>query len=81
MACQCGVVYFDVHFEIFVQSVSFQEADNGFCICIILVFGRFHRFRFDKECTFEATGTSIIAGDSQHLCQVFFFAFLICIQQ
>ena len=81
MASQCSVVYLDVHFEIFFQTVSFEEADNRFRIYIVLMFGRFHRFRFDQERTFETTGTGIVASQRQHLCQVFFFSLLIRVQQ
>ena len=61
--------------------MSFQESDYCFCIYIILMFCRFHRFRLNQESTFETTGTSIITSDGQHFCQVFFFTFLICIQK
>ena len=81
VARQSSVVHFDVHLEIFVQIVSLQEADNGFGVYIILVFCRFHRFRFNQEGTFEAAGTCIVAGDGQHLCEVLFLTLLVCIQQ
>ena len=81
VARQSSVVHFDVHLEIFVQIVSLQEADNGFGVYIILVFCRFHRFRFNQEGTFEAAGTGIVASDGQHLCEVLFLTLLVCIQQ
>ena len=81
MACQCGVVHFDVHFEVFVQTVGFQEADNRFRVCVILMLGRFHRFRLNQERTFEAACTGIVACNGQHLCKVFFFTLLVGIQQ
>ena len=81
MTGQSCMVYFNIHFEIFVEAMSFQEADYSFRIYIILVFSGLHRFRFDQESTFETTGTSIVTSDSQHLCQVFFFTFLICVQK
>ena len=81
VASQSSMVYFDVNFEIFIQTMSFQEADHSFRIYIILMLSRFHRFRFNQESTFKTTGTSIITSNSQHLCKVFFFTFLICIQK
>ena len=81
MASQSCVINLDVYFEIFIQTVSFQEADNSFSIYVILMFCRFHRFRLNQESTFEATSTCIVTSDSQHLRKVFFFTFLVSVQQ
>ena len=81
MSCKGGMIHFDIHFEVLIQSVSLQEADNCLCIDIILMLCRFHGFRFNQESALETTCTSIITGNGQHLCQMFFFAFLISIQQ
>ena len=81
VTCQSCVIHLDIYFEILIQTMSFQEADYSFRIYVILMFSRFHRFRFDQESTFETTGTGIVTSNRQHLCKVFFFTFLICVQK
>ena len=61
--------------------MSFQEADHSFGIYIVLMFGRFHWFGFNQESTFKTTCTGIVTGYHQHLSEMFFFTFLIRIQQ
>ena len=81
MAGQGSVVYFDIYLEVLVQIVGLQETYYGFSIHVILVLGRFHRFRLNQEGTGKAFGACIVAGDGQHLRQVFFFTFLVGVQQ
>ena len=45
------------------------------------MFGRFHRFRFDEESTFETFCTGIVASDGEHHGQMLFLPFLIGIEQ
>ena len=78
---QSSVVYFDIYFEVFVQTVCFQEADNSFSIYVVLVLAWFHRFRFNQESTLETFATCIVTSQFQHLSQVFFFTFLVSVQQ
>ena len=61
--------------------MGFQKADDGFRIHIILMLCRFHRLRFNKESSCKPVCTAIIAGDSQHLSQMFFFTLLVSIQK
>ena len=59
MACQCGVVHFDVHFEVFVQTMGLQEADNRFRVYVILMLGRVpSAFGSNQERTLEAACTA-----------------------
>ena len=76
-----GVVHFDVHLEVLVQAVSFEESDNRLGIDIILVLAGLHGFRFDEERSFEALGTCIVACHGEHGCHVFLLALLVGIEQ
>ena len=49
VTCQRRVVSFNVQFNLFFQTKLFQEAIDRRSIVIILMFGRFLRFRFDKQ--------------------------------
>ena len=81
MTGQRSMIHFDIHFEVLIQIMSFQEADDGFGVYIILMFGGFHRFGLDQECTGEAFAAGIVAGKGQHPCKVFLFTFLVRVQQ
>ena len=80
VSCQGCVVYLDVYLEVFLQAVCLQETDNRFSVHIILMLGRFHRFRLDQERTGEAFGTGIVTSHGQHLSEVLFFTFLVCVK-
>ncbi len=54
VACEGGVVYLDVYLKVVFKTVGFEEADDGFCVYVVLVLGGFHRLRLDKECAGEA---------------------------
>ena len=81
MSRKGGMVHFNVHFEVAFQPVSFQETDDGFGVDIILVLGRLHGFRLNQEGAFETLCAAIVTGNGEHLCQMFFFSFLVGIQQ
>ena len=81
MAGESGVVHFDVNLEVLVETMCFQEADHGFGVYIVLMFGGFHRLWLDQECTGETFGAGIVAGHGQHGCQMFLFALLVGIEQ
>ena len=81
MSSQSRVVHLDVHFEILVQPVCLQEADDGLRVHVILMLGGLHRLRLHKEGTLKATGTGIVAGHAQHRGQVFLLAFLVGVEQ
>jgi len=53
VTCQRRVVSFNVQFNLFFQTKLFQEAIDRRGIVIILMFGRFLRFRFDKQRALE----------------------------
>ena len=59
---QCGMVHLDVHLEVLLQTVRTEEADDGFRVHVVLVLGRFHRFRLDEERALEAFGAGVVAG-------------------
>ena len=80
MTSQRSMIHFNVHLEILVQPVSFQEPYHSFGIHIILMLSRLHRFGFNQEGTCKPFAPGIIAGDGQHLSQMFFLTLLICIQ-
>src|SRR5574344_1408098 len=75
MTCKSSVVHLDINFEVFIQIMSFKESNNCLCIYIMLMLAWFHWFRFDKECTFKAFGTSIVATFGQHHSQMLFLTF------
>ena len=75
------MVHLDVHLEVLLQAVCTEEADDGFRVHVVLVLGRFHRFRLDEERAFEAFGAGIVAGCLQHLCQMFLFTLHVGVQQ
>ena len=81
MTGQGCVVHFNIHLEILFQAMSLQETDNCFGIHIVLVLGRFHRFRFNEESTGESLCTGIVTSDGQHLSQMFLFTLLVSIEQ
>src|SRR5690606_36363803 len=62
---QGRVIGFDIQFEIFIQTVMTQEADNGFAVEIVLVLGRLHWLGFDQEVAFETISTTVITSHSQ----------------
>ena len=78
---QGSVVHLDVHFEILVQPVCLQEADDGLRVHVILMLGRLHRLRFHEEGALETAGTSIVTGHAQHRGQVFLLTFLVGVEQ
>src|SRR5580765_7670175 len=75
------MIYLNVQFKIFVQSIMTQKSNNSGRIVIVLMFGRFTRFWFDKKYTFESLFPRIITGKSKKFCQVILFAFHICVEQ
>ena len=81
MTGQRSMIHLDIHFEVLIQIMSFQEANDGFGIHVILMFGGFHRFGLNQECTGEAFAAGIVAGKDQHPCKVFLFTFLVRVQQ
>ena len=78
---QCCVIHFKIQFEIFFQSVAFQKSDNCFCIVIVLVFCRLHRFWFDKESSLETLASCIVARHCKEPCKVFFLTFHIGVKK
>ena len=76
-----GVVHLDVHLEVLVQAVCPEEADDGFCIDVVLVLCGLHRLRLDEESALEAFAAGIVAGHRQHRCHVFLFTLHVGVQQ
>src|SRR5690606_34814607 len=81
MSCQCRMVYFDIQFEIFIQSMLSQKANYRSCIVIILMLGRLHRLRLDEECSFETILSSIVPCYSKELSKMLSLTLHICIEQ
>ena len=80
MAGESGMVDFDIYFKIFIEAVCFKKTDYRFCICVVLVFHRFHRFGFDQECSLKTLATGIIPRFGQEEGEVGLFTLLIGIQ-
>ncbi|OAV73582.1 hypothetical protein Barb6_00076 [Bacteroidales bacterium Barb6] len=78
---KCGMVYFDVQGEVLVQTVMAEEADNGFRIDIVLMLGRFHRFRLNEEGSLEALFATVIACEGKQGGKMVFFALHVGIQK
>ena len=76
-----SVVNLNVHLEILVQTMCTKESNDCLGVHVILVLGRLHRLRFDKECTLKSVGTGIVASNGEHLCEVFLLALLVGIEQ
>ena len=62
MACQSGMVGFDVHLEVLVQVVVTQEADGSGSIKVVLVLHRLLGLGLDVEITGKADGAAILNG-------------------
>ena len=81
MAGQGGVVNLDVYLEVFLKAVGAEEADNGLCIYIVLVFCRLHRLGLDKEGALEALGAGIVTGSGEHFCKMVFLTLHLGVQE
>src|SRR5258708_5328912 len=60
MTGQCGVVYFYVELEIFIEAVVAQETYYSSAIIIVLMFGRLARLGLNKKYTFEPLFAGIV---------------------
>ena len=74
---ESSMVYLDIHLEVFIQTMSFEEANYSFCVYIILMLSRFHRLRLDEECACETFAASIVASQCKHSCKMLLFTFLV----
>ena len=54
VARECGMVAFDVDFDVLLQAVTAQEAVNRGDVVVVLVLGGFARFGFDEDGALEA---------------------------
>ncbi|CAH0323988.1 hypothetical protein SRABI106_04482 [Rahnella aquatilis] len=81
MTRQCGVVGLDIHFDLFFQAKLFQEAIDGSNIIIILMLGRFLRFRFDQQGALEANFVFVLNDHLHEATQLFAFLTKISIEQ
>ena len=75
------MVYLDIHLEVFIQTMSFEEANYSFCVYIILMLSRLHWFRLDEECACETFAASIVASQCKHSCEMLLFTLLVCVEQ
>ena len=55
MACKRSVVGFDTQFDLFFQTELLEESVHGRRIVVVLVLGRFLRFRLDKQSALETS--------------------------
>ena len=62
VARQRGMVSFDIQFDLFFQTELLEEAVDGRRIVVVLVLGRFLRFRLDKQSALE-TGFVFVFHD------------------
>lgn len=81
MVGQCGVVGFDVEFEVFVQFVFFQEVYYCGIVEVVLVFYWFYWFGFDQEVVFQFDVVVIVVCYGQEVCEMFDFLFYLGIGQ
>src|SRR5690625_2180211 len=57
---QCGVVGFDIEFEIIQQILLSEKSENGGRVKVILMFGRRHVLWLDDEISFETNYLAVI---------------------
>ena len=81
VACEGGVVDLNIDFEILVETMRFEETDDGLSVHIVLMFGRLARFGFDEERTFESFGTRVVTRHTEHSSHVLFLAALVGVEQ
>ena len=74
---ESSMVYLDIHLEVFIQTMSFEEANYSFCVYIILMLSRLHWFRLDEECACETFAASIVASQCKHSCEMLLFTLLV----
>src|SRR5580658_214774 len=61
---QCGVIRLDIEFEMFFKPVGAQEGDSSGHVEIVLMLGRFLRFRLDQKLPLE---TDLLRVIDRHL--------------
>ncbi len=79
VTCQSSVINLDVHLEVFLQSVGFQETDNSLRVNVILMLCWLHRLRLDEERSGKSLGTCIVTCCSQHLCKMVLLTLHLCV--
>ena len=81
MTCQRSVVHLNIDLEVLIQSVGFEETDNGLGIHIILVFARLHWLGLNEESTLESLRTSIVSRHTEHSSHVLFLTLLVSVEK